>query len=229
MAPARRREDGMHPLALHCWMSSRVSRRTITKTTPLPSLEVRGLSAAMHIGIMEPTDAQGTMLTNGDHEDGQKKEMPPTFIPDAEQILSPENNRNGGTMPPQQVYVNTPLEVTDQNGMAGLQSQFMSLGMNGESENGDANGQEDDRAPNGDNDAEEHSEFEGFPLKLFVGQVRFLLSCLERFGGPSMGLLLLAATTSPGCSQAGTYCVTRILTPLHHCMLLVAADSQEFE
>lgn len=74
---------------------------------------------------------------------------------------------NGGRMPPQQVYVNGGVEGHMGPVMAGLETQFQSLGFQPEA-GGKPHAGESDTAEE-DND---ETETEEDPVKLFVGQVR---------------------------------------------------------
>jgi hypothetical protein len=99
---------------------------------------------------------------------------------------------NGGTMMPlQQVYVNSPAELGNHmsmlhhpGSMAGLESQFQSLGLR--QEEGTTSSTDPSSDPNGDvdeddeDDNEEGDEGEDDPIKLFVGQVSKCSSWLHR-------------------------------------------------
>jgi len=129
----------------------------------------------------------------------QQKPVPPTangelpheedpaadsYVHDASSQVPPKMHTHmNGSMPPQQVYVET--NMGPPNGVAGLENQFQSLGI--QSENGGmVNGHDNNHHPgntattaDGENteldegDDIEGGEGEDDPLKLFVGQVRY--------------------------------------------------------
>lgn len=121
---------------------------------------------------MEKPSEPAAIIRNGNHGVAQAQEV--GFIQDgpvAPQILpAAENTMNGSIqMPPQQVYVQSAMPAPVHHDMAGLESQFQSLGMNATTPEGPPQTGENGQAEEGDNDEEESEEN---PVKLFVGQVR---------------------------------------------------------
>jgi hypothetical protein len=87
-------------------------------------------------------------------------------VHDASTQVTSQMHMNG-TMPPQQVYV----ESMGPNKVAGLETQFQSLGIHGDDVNTHDNRQDDDDDIE-DDDEDEGGDGEDDPLKLFIGQVR---------------------------------------------------------
>lgn len=125
------------------------------------------------MAIMERPEEQHNDLTNGTHEKENGEGVAPAYLQEGvppQQIL-PTDLNGASSLPPQQVFVNTPLDMPPQNGMSGLETQFMAMGMNGNGEHhGEQNGDVDQSgADNNDDEQEAHSEDD--PVKLFVGQI----------------------------------------------------------
>jgi hypothetical protein len=125
----------------------------------------------MLMGIMERPTPDIAQKQGEETNSNSPKEVAPSFLPDKilHESTTALNSGSAGTtsngsnnnMPPQQVYVNS-------DAIAGLEHQFMSLGMNSGGENGEVH-QESNNTTSSDNDGEQNSEDE--PVKLFVGQV----------------------------------------------------------
>ncbi len=119
---------------------------------------------------MQPASVpQAQILANGEHVDGpsHNHEAGDTFLDgDVQQQIHP--TMNGGTMPPQQVYVHDIVDNTHQNGL-GLEAQFQSLGFSGDDVDLDDIEHLDEDDISVDDDGEDDGDD---PLKLFVGQVR---------------------------------------------------------
>lgn len=98
------------------------------------------------------------------------------FVHDASTQVPPQmhTNMNGG-MPPQQVYVENNIGQPP-NTMAGLETQFQTLGMQQQDEGASNDHDNNHSPPEGsvehDEGNDEGGEGEDDPLKLFVGQVR---------------------------------------------------------
>jgi hypothetical protein len=101
---------------------------------------------------------------NGEHQPHDEDPAADSFVHDASTQVTPQMHMNG-TLPPQQVYV----ESMGPNKIAGLETQFQTLGIHGEDGNTHDNRQDDDDVEDED---DEGGEGEDDPLKLFVGQVR---------------------------------------------------------
>lgn len=111
--------------------------------------------------------------TNGDlpHEEDPAAD---NFVHDASTQVPPQmhTNMNGG-MPPQQVYV----ETMGQNNVAGLDTQFQALGIQGEEgivithDNNQLTEGDVEHDEGNDEGNDEGGDGEDDPLKLFVGQV----------------------------------------------------------
>jgi hypothetical protein len=139
-----------------------IFKQTISSTIPPQSSTI--LESPMEAPVKDP--AQPVVAT-GDRHQGEAMHHGGTYLP--QQILPTEVS--GQSMPPLQVYVNAGMH--NANGMAGLESQFQSLGMNGPSDHDHLYDLEDDDAGEPiDNDEDECEEE---PVKLFVGQVRIFL------------------------------------------------------
>jgi hypothetical protein len=118
---------------------------------------------------MQTKEEHQPTMSNGEKEIAPREAEVP-FVNDsdpAQQMMPPPEVMNGAnSLPPQQVYVNTPSEAGLPNGMTGLESQFMGLRM-------DADGEPNENGEGADeNNDEEEEELEVEPVKLFVGQVR---------------------------------------------------------
>lgn len=116
-------------------------------------------------------DPSQPVNVTGDRRQGEDIHHGGTYL--EQQILPTEVS--GQNMPPLQVYVNAGMH--NANGMAGLESQFHSLGMNEPSDHEHLYDLEDDAGEPIDNDED---EFEEEPVKLFVGQVRIFALSVSR-------------------------------------------------
>ncbi len=125
--------------------------------------------------MMQPVPVPpGQMLANGEQQQlvlegpSHDHDAGDTYLNgEVQQQIHP--NMNGGTMPPQQVYVHDIVDNSHQNGLGGLETQFQSLGFTGEDVDlEDMEHLEDDISV--DDDGEDDGDD---PLKLFVGQVRY--------------------------------------------------------
>jgi hypothetical protein len=118
------------------------------------------------MGIMERPTHDIAQKQGEETSSNSPKEVAPSFLPDkilheSTTALNSSTNGNTNNMPPQQVYVNS-------DAIAGLEHQFMSLGMNSGGENGEVQ-ESNTNTASSDNDGEQNSDDE--PVKLFVGQV----------------------------------------------------------
>lgn len=116
---------------------------------------------------MEGTATKSTApISNGSHVVPQSLETDAKYQQQENNNVLPPQPMNG-TMPPQQVYVNAPIDTGPHQDVGSLEAQFQSLGVNAPAD-GQGEGVNDE-AGEGDNDGEENDEE---PVKLFVGQVR---------------------------------------------------------
>jgi hypothetical protein len=127
-----------------------------------------------HGGGQMPDPANDAVAEQGGGESSYtSQESSQAAVEDQQQQPQMHSTMNGSRMPPQQVYVNGGVVESSHMGpvMAGLETQFQSLGFQPEA-GGKPHAGESDTAEE-DND---ETETEEDPVKLFVGQVRMHFS-----------------------------------------------------
>lgn len=136
-----------------------------------------------------------TTTTKGELPHEEDPAADKNFVHDASTQVPPQMHTNMNGMPPQQVYV----ENIAPTNVAGLETQFQTLGIQGE--DGATEGNPEGDVEHGEGN-DEGGEGEDDPLKLFVGQVSFGFPSISRFrisanATPLCGNIIATASSSP--------------------------------